>query len=72
VDLSLDAELSGLTVIKQARQCWPDAIVIAMSADRSQHVQALSLKAGAWAFLGKPISEHVLGHTLERCKVGDP
>ncbi len=67
VDLSLDAALSGLDVIESARLRWPDAIVIGMSADRSQHVQALSLKAGAQAFMGKPIAEHVLVHTLERC-----
>ncbi len=67
VDLSLDAELSGLKVIERARLRWPDAIVIGMSADRSQHVQALSLNAGAQAFMGKPIAEHVLVHTLARC-----
>lgn len=66
IDLSLAEGRSGLVLIEKARQRWPQARIIGMSADRSQHVRDRCLRAGAQTFLGKPISEYALARVLQR------
>jgi CheY-like chemotaxis protein len=66
IDLNLGEGASGLELIERARHRWPEARVIGMSADRSQHVRDHCLQAGAQTFVGKPISEHELARLLHR------
>lgn len=65
IDLSLAGE-SGLDALAMARVRWPAAELLAMSADRSAHLQVASRAVGAAAFLGKPVAQVELRRILHR------
>ncbi len=64
VDMHL-GRLDGSVVLQQLRKSWPNAYLLALSADSSQDVLERSRRAGADSFLLKPLEPGALSLALQ-------
>ena len=70
LDLTME-DLGGLEVLKQLRQMNPDVRVIVVSADVQSTTEGIVREAGAFAFLGKPVTPEALHGAIEAA-IGNP
>ncbi len=64
LDLSME-DMGGLDVLRKLRQMDPAARVIVVSADVQRTTGEMALAAGAYRFLGKPLSSEELRTVLD-------
>lgn len=57
VDIHLTGDESGLEIIPQLRETWPDAPIIVITSDPEHSLVASALQAGADDFIRKPLDD---------------
>ncbi|GAB5521868.1 MAG: hypothetical protein RhofKO_41190 [Rhodothermales bacterium] len=69
VDLGLGAGMTGLDLVRQVKQRWPDLMCIVLSAHPELEVGQQVLQAGAAAYVEKGNEEELIAVLHERFQV---